>query len=99
MPPVSQSARRSHILTVQNSYLTKTVVASLPPSQWLLAANTLMIIVLVWNGFARRFIVLSYVPKLIDGMMPFALGAAQCFAAYFAEHGVRTGIGASPRCA
>jgi hypothetical protein len=54
--------------------------------QWLLTANTLVIIVLVWNGFVRGFIVLSYVPKLIDGVMPFALGAAQCFAAYFAGH-------------
>jgi len=53
-------------------------------SQWLLAANTLVIIVLVWNGFVRGFLVLSYVPKLVDGAMPFALGAAQCFAAYFA---------------
>jgi len=57
-------------------------------SQWLLAANTLLIIVLVWNGFVRGFIVLSYVPKLVDGVMPFALGAAQCFAAYFAGHDV-----------
>ena len=57
-------------------------------SQWLLAANTLVIIVLVWNGFVRGFIVLSYVPKLVDGAMPFALGAAQCFAAYFAGHDV-----------
>ena len=48
-----------------------------------------MIIVLGWNGFVRRFIVLSYVPKLVDGMMPFALGAAQCFAAYFAGHDER----------
>ena len=56
--------------------------------QWLLTANTLVIIVLVWNGFVRGFIVLSYVPKLIDGVMPFALGAAQCFAAYFAGHDV-----------
>lgn len=55
-------------------------------SQWLLAANTLVIIILVWNGFVRGFIVLSYVPKLADGAMPFALGAAQCFAAYFAGH-------------
>lgn len=55
-------------------------------SQWLLTANTLVIIVLVWNGFVRGFIVLSYVPKLFDGVMPFALGAAQCFAAYFAGH-------------
>lgn len=55
-------------------------------SQWLLTANTLAIIVLVWNGFVRGFIVLSYVPKLVDGVMPFALGAAQCFAAYFAGH-------------
>lgn len=45
-------------------------------SQWLLAANTLVIIILVWNGFVRGFIVLSYVPKLVDGAMPFALGAA-----------------------
>ena len=58
-------------------------------SQWLLAANTLVIIILVWNGFVRGFIVLSYVPKLVDGAMPFALGAAQCFAAYFAAHDVR----------
>jgi hypothetical protein len=57
-------------------------------SQWLLTANTLAIIVLVWNGFVRGFIVLSYVPKLVDGVMPFALGAAQCFAAYFAGHDV-----------
>ncbi|MGH8497701.1 MAG: hypothetical protein ACRERV_02675 [Methylococcales bacterium] len=57
-------------------------------SQWLLAANTLLILVLVWNGFVRGFIVLSYVPKLVDGAMPFALGAAQCFAAYFVAHGV-----------
>lgn len=57
-------------------------------SQWLLAANTLALIVLVWNGFVRGFIVLSYVPKLVDGAMPFALGAAQCFAAYFAGHDV-----------
>lgn len=54
--------------------------------QWLLAANTLAIIVLVWNSFVRGFILLSYVPKLIDGAMPFALGAAQCFAAYFSVH-------------
>ncbi|HSL05939.1 MAG TPA: hypothetical protein VK901_20685 [Nitrospiraceae bacterium] len=59
-------------------------------SQWLLTANTLAIIVLVWNGFVRGFIVLSYVPKLVDGVMPFALGAAQCFAAYFAGHDVRS---------
>jgi hypothetical protein len=59
-------------------------------SQWLLAANTLVIIVLVWNGFVRGFIVLSYVPKLVDGAMPFALGAAQCFAAYFAGHDVHS---------
>lgn len=59
-------------------------------SQWLLAANTLVIIVLVWNGFVRGFIVLSYVPKLLDGAMPFALGAAQCFAAYFAWHDVHS---------
>jgi hypothetical protein len=39
-------------------------------SQWLLAANTLVIIILVWNGFVRGFIVLSYVPKLVDGAMP-----------------------------
>jgi hypothetical protein len=58
-------------------------------SQWLLAANTLVIIILVWNGFVRGFIVLSYVPKLVDGAMPFALGVAQCFAAYFAAHDVR----------
>ena len=58
-------------------------------SQWLLAANTLVIIVLVWNGFVRGFIVLSYVPKLLDWVMPFALGAAQCFPAYFAGHDVR----------
>jgi hypothetical protein len=58
-------------------------------SQWLLAANTLVIIILVWNGFVRGFIVLSYVPKLVDGAMPFALGAAQCFAAYFVAHDVR----------
>jgi hypothetical protein len=57
-------------------------------SQWLLAANTLMIIVLVWNGFVRGFVVLSYVPKMIDGAVPFALGAAQCFAAYFVGHDV-----------
>lgn len=54
--------------------------------QWLLSANTLVIIVLVWNAFVRGFIVLSYVPKLIDGAMPFALGAAQCFAAYYSGH-------------
>jgi hypothetical protein len=59
-------------------------------SQWLLAANTLVIIVLVWNGFVRGFIVLSYVPKLADGAMPFALGAAQCFAAYFAGRDVHS---------
>jgi hypothetical protein len=59
-------------------------------SQWLLAANTLVIIVLVWNGFVRGFVVLSYVPKLVDGAIPFALGAAQCFAAYFAEHDVHS---------
>ena len=58
-------------------------------SQWLLAANTLVIIILVWNGFVRGFIVLSYVPKLVDGAMPFALGATQCFAAYFVAHDVR----------
>ncbi len=58
-------------------------------SQWLLAANTLAIIVLVWNSFIRGFVILSYVPKLIDGAMPFALGAAQCFAAYFVAHDVR----------
>jgi hypothetical protein len=57
-------------------------------SQWLLAANTLVIMVLVWNGFIRGFVVLSYVPKLVDGAMPFALGAAQCFAAYFVAHDV-----------
>lgn len=56
------------------------------PSQWLLAANTLVNIVLVWNGFIRGFVILSYVPKLVDGAMPFALGAAQCFAAYFVAH-------------
>jgi hypothetical protein len=56
-------------------------------SQWLLAANTLVIIILVWNGFVRGFIVLSYVPNLVD--KPFALGAAQCFAAYFVAHDVR----------
>lgn len=55
-------------------------------SQWLLTANTLVVIVLVWNGFVRGFIVLSYVPKLFDGVMPFALGTAQCSAAYFAGH-------------
>ena len=55
-------------------------------SQWLLAANTLVIIILVWNGFIRGFVVLSYVPKLVDGAVPFALGAAQCFAAYFVGH-------------
>jgi hypothetical protein len=66
-------------------------------SQWLLTANTLAIIVLVWNGFVRGFIILSYVPKLVDGAMPFALGAAQCFAAYFAGHDVTAGIGVSPR--
>ena len=43
------------------------------PSQWLLAANTLIILVLVWNGFIRGFVILLYVPKLADGMMPFAL--------------------------
>jgi hypothetical protein len=58
------------------------------PSQWLLAANTLVIFVLVWNGFIRGFVILSYVPKLVDGAMPFALGAAQCFAAYFVAHDV-----------
>ncbi len=57
-------------------------------SQWLLAANTLVIIVLVWNGFIRGFVVLSYVPKLVDGAIPFTLGAAQCFAAYFVGHNV-----------
>jgi hypothetical protein len=46
------------------------------PSQWILAANMLVVIVLVWNGFVRGFIVLSYVPKLVDGAMPFALAAA-----------------------
>ena len=60
------------------------------PYQWLLAANTLAIIVLVWNGFIRGFVILSYVPKLSDGAMPFALGAAQCFAAYFVAHDVRS---------
>jgi len=54
----------------------------------LLAGNTLVIIVLVWNGFVRGFPVPSYVPKLVDGAMPFALGAAHCFAAYFAGHDV-----------
>jgi hypothetical protein len=58
-------------------------------SQWLLAANTLVIIILVWNGFIRGFVALSYVPKLVDGVVPFALGAAQCFAAYFVGHDVR----------
>lgn len=58
------------------------------PSQWILAANMLVVIALVWNGFVRGFIVLSYVPKLVDGAMPFALGAAQCFAAYFVAHDV-----------
>lgn len=58
--------------------------------QWLLTANTLAIIVLIWNAFVRGFIVLSYVPKLVDGAMPFALGAAQCFAAYFAGHDVHS---------
>lgn len=58
-------------------------------SQWLLAANTLIILVLVWNGFIRGFVILLYVPKLADGIMPFALGAAQCFAAYFVAHGTR----------
>jgi hypothetical protein len=57
--------------------------------QWLLAANTLIIIILVWNGFIRGFVALIYVPKLVDGMIPFALGAAQCFSAYFVAHGVR----------
>lgn len=57
------------------------------PSQWLLAANTLIIFVLVWNGFIRGFVILLYVPKLADGVMPFALGAAQCFATYFVAHG------------
>lgn len=56
--------------------------------QWLLASNTLIIFVLVWNGFIRGFVILLYVPKLADGMMPFALGAAQCFATYFVAHGV-----------
>lgn len=56
------------------------------PSQWLLAANTLIVFVLVWNGFIRGFVILSYVPKLADGAMPFALGAAQCFAAYYVAH-------------
>ncbi|CAA9892739.1 conserved membrane hypothetical protein [Candidatus Methylobacter favarea] len=32
---------------------------------------------------------LIYVPKLIDGMIPFALGAGQCFSAYFVAHGAR----------
>jgi hypothetical protein len=58
-------------------------------AQWLLAANTLVIIALVWNAFIRGFVTLSYVPKLVDGMMPFALGATQCFLAYFVAHGVR----------
>ena len=56
--------------------------------QWLLASNTLIIFLLVWNGFIRGFVILLYVPKLADGMMPFALGAAQCFATYFVAHGV-----------
>lgn len=56
------------------------------PFQWLLAVNTLIIYVLVWNGFIRGFVILLYVPKLVDGIMPFALGAAQCFAAYFVAH-------------
>ena len=30
---------------------------------------------------------LLYAPKLADGVMPFALGAAQCFATYFGAHG------------
>jgi hypothetical protein len=59
------------------------------PAQWLLAANTLVILVLVWNGFIRGFVILSYVPKLADGGMPFALGAAQCFAAYYVAHDAR----------
>jgi hypothetical protein len=58
-------------------------------SQWILAATTLAIIVLVWNGFIRGFVILNYVPKLADGVMPFALGATQCFAAYHVAHGVR----------
>ena len=56
---------------------------------WLLAINTLILIVLVWNSFIRGFVVLSYVPKMFDGVMPFALGSAQCFAAYFVGHSVR----------
>lgn len=56
---------------------------------WLLAASTLAILVLVWNGFIRGFVILNYVPKLGDGAMPFALGAAQCFAAYHVAHGAR----------
>lgn len=57
-------------------------------SQWLLAANTLVIMVLVWNRIIREFVVLSCVPKLVDGAMPFALCTAQCFAAYFVAHNV-----------
>ena len=47
----------------------------------------MIIFVFVWNGFIRGFVILLYAPKLADGVMPFALGAAQCFATYFGAHG------------
>ena len=47
----------------------------------------MIIFVSVWNGFIRGFVILLYAPKLADGVMPFALGAAQCFATYFVAHG------------
>jgi hypothetical protein len=56
------------------------------PSQWLRAANTPVIFVLVWNGSIRDFVILSSVPKLVARATAFALDAAQCFAAYFVAH-------------
>ena len=69
------------------------------PFQWLLTANTLIIFVLVWNGFIRGFVILLYVPKLADGVMPFALGAAQCFATYLSPMARMAGFGAWQPCA
>jgi hypothetical protein len=45
---------------------------------WILVATTGLLVVIVWNGYVRGITPVVYPPKLLDGLIPFLLGLAQC---------------------
>ncbi len=63
------------------AYLVASIVSdwkSFAVLHWILVGSTALLVVMIWNGYVRAITPIVYPPKLVDGLIPFLFGIAQC---------------------